>query len=166
MTIKNFIPFAALTFLAAVVLLFTSADKPEFKAYEWLKPRLDATEAFTLQVLEAMPEDDYDFKASEDQRTFAAQAYHIVYSVDYFQRAFSNGGNAAWQPGDENSKSKEELISWAKEEFAAIHKWIQEQPSNDRLTAGIISYLDHNAHHRGQIVTYLRLKGITPPSYK
>ena len=66
----------------------------------------------------------------------------------------------------ENSKSKKELIAWAKEEFASMHKWIQEQPSNDRLTSGIISYLDHNAHHRGQIVTYLRLKGITPPSYK
>lgn len=166
MKIKNLIPLAAFTFLAAIVLLFTSAGKAEFEAYDWLKPRLDATETFTIEVLEAMPEGDYDFKASEDQRTFAAQAYHIIYSIDYFERAFANGGNAAWQPGDENSKSKEELLTWAKEKFASMNKWILEQPANDRLTAGIISYLDHNAHHRGQIVTYLRMKGIKPPNYR
>lgn len=166
MKIKNLMPIAAFTFLATALLLLTSANKAEFKDYDWLKPRLDATEAFTLEVLEAMPAEDYDFKASDDQRTFAAQAYHIVYSIDYFQRAFANGGNAAWQPGDENSKSKEELLAWAKEKFASMNQWILEQPANDRLTAGVISYLDHNAHHRGQIVTYLRLKGITPPSYK
>lgn len=166
MKIKNFLPAAVALFFVATIILFTSAKESEFKDYDWLKPRLDAAQAFTIEVLEAMPEDDYDFKASEDQRTFAAQAYHIVYSIDYFERAFANGGNAAWQPGDENSKSKEELVAWAKEKFESMNSWILEQPGNDRLTAGIISYLDHNAHHRGQIVTYLRMKGITPPSYR
>jgi len=166
MKIKNSIPFAAVFFLAAVVLLFTSVEKAEDGGYDWLKQRLDASKAFTIEVLEAMPEGEYDFKASQDQRTFAAQAYHIIYSVDYFERAFANGGNAAWQPGDENSKSKEELIKWANEKFDSMNNWILSQDNNDALTAGIISYLDHNAHHRGQIVTYLRMKGIAPPSYR
>ena len=157
---------AAFSFLAAVVLLVTSADKAEIKEYEWLKPRLDAAKLYTIAVLEAMPADDYDFKASDNQRTFAAQAYHIAYSIDYFERAFANGGNAAWQPGDENSKSKEELIKWTSEKCDAINEWILSQESNDQLTAGVISYLDHNAHHRGQIVTYLRVKGIKPPDYR
>ena len=113
-----------------------------------------------------MPEDDYSFKPNDDQRTFAAQAYHIVYSIDYFHRAISNGGNAQWAPGDENSKSKKELIEWANAKFDEINKFILEQESNDALTAGVVSYLDHNSHHRGQIVTYLRMKGIAPPQYR
>jgi uncharacterized damage-inducible protein DinB len=163
---KNSISLVAIIFLAAFSLFITSTKESSFKAYDWLKPRLEASKAYTIAVLEAMPSDDYDFKASEDQRSFAAQAYHIAYSIDYFERAFANGGNAAWQPGDENSKSKEELIQWASEKFDAMNEWILSQPANDQLTAGIISYLDHNAHHRGQMVTYLRLKGITPPNYQ
>lgn len=166
MKIKNLILVPALILTVAVSLLFTSAKEADFKDYDWLKPRLDAAKAYTIEVLQAMPAEAYDFKASEEQRTFGAQAYHIVYSVDYFERAMKNGGNAAWQPGDEKSKSKEELVKWANEKFDAMHNWILEQPSNNGLTSGIISYLDHNAHHRGQVVTYLRMKGIKPPNYR
>lgn len=131
-----------------------------------MKQRLETTKAYTLAVLDAMPDGDYTFKPNEEQRTFAAQAYHIVYSIDYFHRAFSNGGDAQWQPGDENSKSKKELIEWAKSKFDEMNSFILSQESDDRLTAGVMSYLDHNAHHRGQIITYLRLKGINPPQYQ
>ena len=151
--------FLALIFIA-------STAKANEGGYDWLKQRLDASKAYTVAVLEAMPEDDYSFKPNDDQRTFAAQAYHIVYSIDYFHRALSNGGNAQWAPGDENSKSKKELIEWANAKFDEINKFILEQESNDALTAGVVSYLDHNSHHRGQIVTYLRMKGIAPPQYR
>ena len=151
--------FLALIFIASTAIANEGG-------YDWLKQRLDASKAYTVAVLEAMPEDDYSFKPNDDQRTFAAQAYHIVYSIDYFHRALSNGGNAQWAPGDENSKSKKELIEWANAKFDEINKFILEQESNDALTAGVISYLDHNSHHRGQIVTYLRMKGIAPPQYR
>lgn len=156
----------ALTLLLASAVLFTSMKPVEAGGYDWLKARLDASKAYTMEVLKAMPADDYDYKPNKDQRTFAAQAYHITYSIDYFLRAFSNGGNAQWNPGDENSKSKEELVKWAEDKFDEMNAFILGQDSNDRLTAGVISYLDHNAHHRGQIVTYLRTKGISPPNYR
>ena len=149
----------------ALIFIASTANANE-GGYDWLKQRLDASKAYTVAVLEAMPEDDYSFKPNDDQRTFAAQAYHIVYSIDYFHRAISNGGNAQWAPGDENSKSKKELIEWANAKFDEINKFILEQESNDALTAGVVSYLDHNSHHRGQIVTYLRMKGIAPPQYR
>ena len=50
--------------------------------YDWLKARLDATKAYTIEVMKAMPEDEYDFRPSDEQRTFAAQAYHMAYSVE------------------------------------------------------------------------------------
>lgn len=152
--------------LLALFLIVSTAQANDEGGYDWLKQRLDATKAYTVAVFEAMPESDYSYKPNDEQRTFAAQAYHIIYSIDYFQRALSNGGNAQWAPGDENSKTKQELIDWANTKFDEINKFILEQESDDRLTAGVISYLDHNAHHRGQIITYLRLKGITPPQYR
>lgn len=152
-------------YFLAFIFIASSASASE-GGYDWLKQRLDASKDYTLAVLEAMPEDDYSFKAGEEQRTFAAQAYHIVYSVDYFHRAFSNGGQAQWAPEDENSKSKKELIEWANKKFEEMNEFILTQESNDQLTSGVVSYLDHNAHHRGQIITYLRIKGIAPPQYR
>lgn len=156
----------AVMLLLSATVLFTSMKPAEAGGYDWLKGRLDASKTYTLEVLRAMPEGDYDFKPNDDQRTFAAQAYHIAYSIEYFHQAFSSGGNAAWNPGDENSKSKDELIKWAETKFDEMNNFILAAPSNDQLTAGVVYYLDHNSHHRGQIITYLRMKGISPPSYK
>mgnify|MGYP001799635437 CR=1 FL=1 len=134
--------------------------------YEWLRQRLETTRDYTLEVIDAMPDKDYDFKPTDDIRTYKAQAYHIIYSIDYFNRVFKGGSQPVWSPGDENSKSKKELIQWAKEQFEAINTTILSATHNDQLTVGIISYLDHNSHHRGQMVIYLREKGITPPMYR
>lgn len=156
----------ALTLLLSATFLLTSMKPADDAGYDWMKSRLDASKAFTIEVLEAMPAESYDFKPNDDQRTFAAQAYHIAYSIDYFKRALKVGASAQWAPGDENSKSKEELVKWATEQFDEINAHILAQESSDAFTAGVMSYLDHNAHHRGQIVTYLRMKGIKPPNYR
>ena len=153
-------------FTLVVFASFMSVAPAKKGDYDWMKARLDASKTYTMAVLEAMPKDAYTYKPNEDQRTFAAQAYHIVYSIDYFHRAFANGGNAQWQPGDEEAMSKAELIDWANKKFDEMNDFILKQETNDRLTAGVMSYLDHNAHHRGQIVTYLRMKGIQPPNYQ
>ena len=163
-TIKSSV--AIVTLLLSTAILFTSMKPAEEGGYDWMKARLDATKAFTIEVLEAMPADSYDFKPNKDQRTFAAQAYHIAYSVEYFHKLFSSGGNVAWNPGDENSKSKEELVKWATEKFDEMHTFILAAESNDQMSQGLIYYLDHNAHHRGQLVSYLRSKEIAPPTYR
>ena len=148
-----------------MLLLLTSAS-PKEGDYDWLKQRLAATKAFTIEVMEAMPDDKYNFRPDEGVRTFKEQAYHIVYSIDYYKRVFGGNPNAAWSPGKEDSKNKADLVTWAKQQFDEMEKVIMGATNNPRLTAGIVSYLDHNAHHRGQMITYLRMSGIAAPSYK
>lgn len=157
---------SALALCMLTIGLTSATLRPTEGGYDYLKQRLDATKAYTLEVFNAMPEGDYDSKPNDQQRTFKAQAYHIAYSIDYFRRTLENKGQATWSPGDENSKSKAELIKWAEEQFDAMHKLILEREASDAMTAQIISYLDHNAHHRGQMITYLRMKGINPPAYR
>lgn len=134
--------------------------------YDWMKQRLAATKAFTLDVFKAMPDEKYNYRPEKGVRTFKEQAYHIVYSIDYFRRVFAGNPQAAWKPGKEDSKSKTELINWANQEFDAMEKIIMASSNNPRLTAGIISYLDHNSHHRGQMIIYLRKNGIAAPRYR
>jgi uncharacterized damage-inducible protein DinB len=165
MKLKLFLCTFMLLGLIGIAPIFAGAQEKN-SDYDWMKQRLAATKAFTIDVLKAMPEDKYDFRPGEGIRTFKEQAYHIVYSIDYYKRVFSGNPQAVWQPGKEDAKSRAELLKWADEEFDAIEKTIMAAKNNPRLTAGIISFLDHNAHHRGQMIIYLRKNGIKAPNYR
>ena len=133
--------------------------------YEYMKQRLEVAKAFTVEVMEAMPAEAFTYKPNEDVRSFGAQAYHIAYSTEWFHSSLK-GAPIQWAPGDEDRMNKEALIAYTKEQFDAITKTIVNQEQSDRFTDGVIGFLDHNAHHRGQMVSYLRMKGIAPPNYR
>ena len=134
--------------------------------YDWLKQRLTATKALTIEVINAMPEDKFDFKPDDGVRAFQEQAYHLVYSIDYYNRLFASGDNAAWSPGAEDSKSKAEIMKWANDLFDTLEKTILSASDNQQLTSGVMGFFDHNAHHRGQMIIYLRMNGVAAPSYR
>ncbi len=133
--------------------------------YGYLKLRLENTKAFTIEVIKAMPENDYLYQPTESVRTYTALASHIVYSIEW-NIELMKGAPIKWAPGDENRFTKQELISYANDQFDSLIEFIKEAEVSPKLTDKIIDILNHNAHHRGQMITYLRLKGITPPKYR
>ena len=156
------IPFIT---LFSMSLMFMNGVIPEKGDYDYLSQRLENTRAYTLEVLEAMPADQYDFKPTEEVRTYAAQAFHIAYSAEFYYKSFK-GERPEWAPGDENRMNKEELIAYTSEQFDAMNKLIKDAEAKPELTEGLLGFLDHNAHHRGQMITYLRVSGIEPPQYR
>ena len=159
------------TLLPALLLITTFfagsafTHEPTVSDYEYLTQKLTNVHEYTLEVLEAMPEDQYDFKPTDNVRTFAAQAFHIAYSTEFFKKRFA-GEQVAWEPGDENRMSKEELIEYFDNQFTDMKDFIMAQTANPQLTAGIVGFLDHHSHHRGQMITYLRVSEIEPPQYR
>lgn len=153
-----------LTLITLASTTYLSIEKPAGD-YEYLKQRLEASKAFTVEVMEAMPADAFTYKPNDDVRSFGSQAYHIAYSVEWFHSALK-GTPVPWAPGDEDRMNKEELIAYTNEQFDAMSETILAAEVSDRFTNGVIGFLDHNSHHRGQMVSYLRMKGITPPSYR
>lgn len=133
--------------------------------YEYLKGTLTSAKDFTIEVFNAMPADDYSFKPTEDVRTFAAQAYHIAYSLEWFSNRLK-GTPIPWAPGDEDAMSKEELVKYVTEQFDSMTEIVMNAEESGPFTSGVIGVLRHNSHHRGQMVTYLRANGIAPPAYK
>ena len=104
-----------------VAIVTTAFDRPqEEKAnYEYLDQQLSNAKTFTLSVLEEMPEDGYSFKPGEEMRTFSAQAFHIAYSLEWFNARLKSAP-IAWEPGDEDRLSKDELIAYTTEQFDAF----------------------------------------------
>lgn len=128
--------------------------------------------SYTLAVLEAMPEEHYDFQPTEDVKSFKAQAAHIVGSFN-FQMEFLGYPNLA--KVDETSKAS--VIQSYTEIFDVIIAHIKTLKPQDlqeeiepfygtSTKSRMLNLMDnHLAHHRGQLTIYLRLKGVNPPRY-
>jgi len=162
----RFIQISLLLIVYTLLMGFTTTDfNSNVKNYSFLKQRLENTKAFTIDVISAMPESDYAYKPTDNVRTYGALASHVVYSIEW-NIELMKGTPIKWAPGDENRYTKKDLILYANEQFDNFIQFVHGSEENPILTEKIIDVLNHNAHHRGQMTAYLRMKGITPPNYK
>ncbi len=133
--------------------------------------------AYTKAYLDAMPEDGYSFKPTPEMRTFAAQMLHITDANYGFTSA------ASGKPSPLGKNSAEKTVAQTKEAttkavmdsydfvISAIQGMTAAQLGEMTKLAGkdmskavvFDKAFEHQTHHRGQTVAYLRLKGVTPP---
>ena len=128
-----------------------------------------------LKSAAKMPPENYAFKPAPEVRSFAAMLGHIADSQYRFCGAAS--GQMKPAPGVEKSQTtKEGVIAGLKESFAfcdaaydsltdasALEKVKWGQSERHRLFVLHFNAF-HIMEHYGNIVTYLRIKGIVPPS--
>lgn len=128
-----------------------------------------------VRSAEKMDEEHYGFKPAPEVRSFAQLLGHIADA----QYAFCAGASAEKNPapGIEKSKSsKADLVQALKDAFAYCDKVYAE--TTDANAAGIVKFFggertrlnvlsfntSHTFEHYGNLVTYMRIKGVVPPS--
>jgi uncharacterized damage-inducible protein DinB len=133
-----------------------------------------AMKMWILASAEKMPAEQYGFKPADSVRTFGQIVGHVA-DVQYRFCAVVLGEKKPLPNIEKAKTSKVELIAALKEAFAycdRAYDGITDAASAEMLNVGIpmpklsILYVNsmHATLHYGNIVTYLRLKGITPPS--
>ena len=127
-----------------------------------------------IETAEAMPEEGYSFKLTSGQRSFGDWIGHT---------AAGNYGYCATMKGEpapaanlHDLKTKAELVKAIKDAFNYCDGVVQDlddaKAMAGRQVAGKITYPVHGMlallasdnEHYGNLVGYLRSKGITPPS--
>ncbi len=139
------------------------------KAYAYLKNVL-------LRSAEKMPEENFNFKPTDTVRSFGQILGHVADSQYYFCSRVLGEKNPA--PNVEQTKtSKADLIGALKDAFAYCDKAYdgmtdasaketvkvfggEDTPKKDVLTINNM----HSIEHYGNLITYLRIKNIVPPS--
>jgi uncharacterized damage-inducible protein DinB len=128
-----------------------------------------------LKSAEEMPEENYSFKPVATVRSFGELVGHVADAQYEFCGPVV--GDGAKSPGFEKNKtSKADLIDALKVGFAYCDKAYADM-TDARATEMVkffgrnlpkLSLLEfnisHNMEHYGNIVTYLRIKGLVPPS--
>ncbi|HET8546536.1 MAG TPA: DinB family protein [Bryobacteraceae bacterium] len=127
-----------------------------------------------LKSAEKMPEDQYGFKPTESVRSFGQIVGHVADANNNMCAA--SLGIANPNPGIEKSKTtKADLVAALKAAMELCDKAYDitdtqatekiKFRNSERVRAGHLHYnAFHSNLHYGNLVTYLRLKNITPPS--
>ncbi|WP_430906367.1 DinB family protein [Maribacter sp. 2-571] len=127
---------------------------------------------YTLKFVEAMPEQNYDLKPVIGMKTYKSQLAHITSWLRTHSRFVTD-----YEFEKEKMTSKDQINSALEtffdtflEHLAAMNdvQLHETVPVWYGKTARyqIANVMDnHLAHHRGQLVVYLRLNDIKPPSY-
>ncbi len=139
------------------------------------KGMYESVKGLILRSADKMPEEHYSFKPTPEVRSYAALLGHIADAQYLFCAA--DKGEKKDPPGIEKTKTtKAELTAALKEAFAYCDSSYSEltdargaQPvkffGRDRTRLGVLNFnSSHTNEHYGNLVTYLRLKGLVPPS--
>lgn len=128
-----------------------------------------------IRSAEKMPEENYSYKPTPDIRSFGEILAHVADAQYLFCSAALGEKNPS--PGVEKNKhTKAEITGALEEAFAYCDRayngmtdanmgQVVKALGADRSRAGLLAFnTDHAFEHYGNLVTYLRLKGIVPPS--
>jgi uncharacterized damage-inducible protein DinB len=133
------------------------------------------TKGNLLKSAEEMPEANYSFTPVATVRSFGQLVAHVADGQYEFCEPVA-GGNEKHPSVEKSKTSKADLIGALKEAFAYCDK-VYENMTDARAADKVdffgrpstkLTVLEfnnaHNMEHYGNMVTYLRMKGLVPPS--
>ena len=128
-----------------------------------------------VHAAEKMPEENYSFKPTPDVRSFGQLVGHVA-DANYMFCAQASGDANPAKNVEKTKTSKADLVAAVKDAVAYCNKTFDSM--TDAKGSQMVKFFNFNlarltllslntAHtdeHYGNMVTYLRLKGIVPPT--
>ncbi len=159
--------------LSAITFVAPAFSAVDIKAS--IIKHLKTSEDFTVKVAEAMPANDYSFKLTPAQMSFAQQLTHLTQGLDYFTSSFVGEKPNPPKPA---SMDKAAVIAFVKAGYEKtldrvskltpdqLAKSYQSEEGNMTGFELLLGMMEHSTHHRACAEMYLRAKGVTPPEYE
>ena len=170
----NWKHFAAVVAVSCAGLL--PAQEPQGGALSKdVKGMYTAIKNNILKAADRMPEENYSFKPVDSVRTYGQILAHVA-DAQYLFCATDQGAQRPGESVEKTKTSKADITAALKEAFAYCDKsydaltdaklaepvtFFGQQRSRLGLLATNVS---HDNEHYGNMVTYLRIKGLTPPT--
>lgn len=132
---------------------------------------------YTLEVAGLMPDEKYSFKPSANEMDFGAQLLHISANLCWLSSSYLSIKKNPLTEADSKVLSKKDIILVVEKAYDFAINVIQNINTKSlgdtvdffagpKTKLQIINLLqDHQTHHRGQLLVYLRLNIIKPPEY-
>jgi uncharacterized damage-inducible protein DinB len=141
-----------------------------------LKNLYSNVRGWILGAAERMPEEHYAFKPTPDVRSFGELIAHVANTQYTFCSAARKMENPNKANLEKTATTKAALIAAAKDAFAfcdpayemsadtALSEEVKFGPRPVAAGYALTFNVAHDFEHYGNMVTYMRLKGLVPPS--
>ena len=107
-----------------------------------------------------VPADKFSYRPAASVRTFAQLIGHIADSHNYYC-AVASGQKLEWtDPVEKGPQDRATLLAKLKQSIEACNKVYATAATSEPL----IDNVAHSSLHYGNVITYLRMMGLTPPS--
>jgi uncharacterized damage-inducible protein DinB len=161
--------------LLGIALLAAAGATPQTAAIKTARSLADSYRQNILESAAKLPEADYNFKPSPDVMTVREMLAHIGDANYSICSPLKGDTNANPNPLGKRSLSKAELIDGVKASFdyclgaldattdAQLGEMYKRGTVERPKAYAVMHLLDHTALHYGNLITYLRIKGLVPP---
>ncbi len=169
----NRVTIGALAFALLLAPALAQAQNPWMTS---IKAQHDQVKGYIIKTAEAVPENLYAFKATPDVRSIAQLLGHIADATNSIC-GNAGGGKAAPLGAEKSMTTKAQLTKGLADAFAVCDKVIAGMTDaqaaettkffvGGQSTRGMIIAFNtaHNFEHYGNLVTYMRLNKMVPPS--
>jgi uncharacterized damage-inducible protein DinB len=140
-----------------------------------LKAQAESVRSLVLRTAEKVPEELYSFKPTPDIRSLGGVLGHIA-DGNNLLCSMANGEKPVFNQANEKKTTRAELVAALKASFAACDRVFDGTTDANSSTPvdlfgqkqtrlGVLAFNNsHTWEHYGNLVTYMRLKNIVPPS--
>ena len=125
-----------------------------------LRQSFNQVSGWVTKAADLVPADKYNYRPAPSVRTFGQLIGHIADSYNY-NCAIAAGRNVQWSDATERgSTDKATLVQKLKQASAACNALY----GGSGQAGALIENIGHTNLHYGNIITYMRLLGLVPPS--
>jgi uncharacterized damage-inducible protein DinB len=173
MKIQNLILFSLIMYLNSL-----SLNGQSNLALRELEEKWKNSMDYTMKIAELMPDSLYGFKPTDEEMSFGEQLLHMGQNMTWLSQVYMMNDTTFKKENKEQLFLALDIKKEIEDAYALAmiaHKEMDINRLNDKMdffagpkTVRQIIHLmhDHATHHRGQLIVYLRLKGIKPPKYR
>jgi uncharacterized damage-inducible protein DinB len=167
--------FTILLCLVALPVLCQEKPSTENPFSTINKRSYERTKGILLRSAEKMPEENYSFKPVDTVRSYGQIIGHLA-DAQYLFCSTASGEKSPDLKIEKTKTSKADLIAALKDGFAycdKVYNSMTDAAGTETVKffgneipkfAALNINISHNMEHYGNLVTYMRIKGIVPPT--
>ena len=145
----------------------TKAIQPETVS-EKLIGRWESVGQKIVSLAEEIPENSFEYRPIDGLRSCADVLRHVAFWNLYVadRARGKKGEDTANELSKEEFSSKKQIVSALKKSNTDALSALKERRSglNPETAEMLVTFIEHNCEHYGQLVVYARLNGIVPPA--
>ena len=152
--------FSCLLLSAASAVAQSAPDKTPDVSTD-LRNGFNEVNGWVTKAADMVPADKYNYKPADTVRTFGQLIAHITDSYNYFC-ANAAGNKVEWSEAvEKGGTDKDTLLPKLKE---AVGRCNTAYSSGNAQFRPLFINVGHTSLHYGNIITYMRMMGLKPPS--